>query len=314
MSITLINNPVTTESGITYNLFAGFEEVNFGFKREDAQVNGVGLGIDNNLLIQTQSDLSNYLNEGDFVYIFSTGLTHTYDDVGEVIAITSSTITISVDFIENTTSGYINFYRNYFLECQLVNVNNSAVKILPLNLTDDGDNAGNIDIDVSIANDLNEQMLGEFSSGAMQESRVVFKLQYREVWDENQESSYTLIDDEIILVYATEQMLVETFVNELDNPTFYRGYNYGVVLAHSKQNNEDTGIGVTYDELDINKIIINSGNPLVTLDASQDGFLFASINKNINLTNDTEYLQLNAEYRGLNFFDPAFFNNNFFDS
>ena len=98
MSVNLISNPVIVESGIIKNVFAGFERVEFGFKREDLQITGVGQGIDNQILINTPEDLSGYLEEGDFVYVYSAGATYTYDTSGQIVAISSTTITITGDF------------------------------------------------------------------------------------------------------------------------------------------------------------------------------------------------------------------------
>ena len=312
MSILLTNNPVVTEGGVVKNLFAGFEPVEFIFKREDAQISGVGLGIDNNLLINTTSDLSGYLNVGDFVYVNSQGLTFEYDSVGEIIAITVSTITISVDFIEGTSNGYINYYKNYYLEVEIVNVNNSAVKVLPFSLIDDGDSAGNITIDVSIVNDLNIQFF-EYLRQEMTASRTLFKIQYRQVWDINTDS-YIVVDDEIILAYATQQPEIETFINELDNPKLWKGYPFGVILAHSDENSDNNGLNFSYDELDINKSTLVSGNGLGSLQASDEGFLFIDIDKGTTYNADTEYIRLIGVYSGLRFFDSTFFDPAFFNA
>ena len=310
MSVTLITNPVETVGGVVNNLFAGFEPVEFVFKREDGQISGVGEGVDSKLLINTLSDLSSYLSIGDFIYINSSGLTYDYDISGKITAITSTTITTDQDYIESTSGGYINYLKNYYLEVQLVNVNNSDINILPFSLIDDGDNAGNITIDVSIANDLNIQFF-EFVTQELTESRVLFKVQYREVWDENLSGSYTLIENELILVYATEQMEVETFVNQLDNPTIWKGYPNGVVLAHSSQNNDATAISFSYDELDINQSTLVSGTSLGSINADKEGFIFVDINKDTVYNASTEYIKINADYTVLADFSSLDFSSDF---
>lgn len=309
MSIVLTENPVQTISGVVNNLFAGFEPVEFKFKREDEQIAGVGAGTDNKLLINTLSDLSTYLNVGDFVYVYSEGLTYTYDLSAAIIEITANTITIDSDFIEGTSSGYINYYKNYYLEAQLVNVDNSDIQVLPFSLQDDGDNAGNITIDVSLANDKNIQFF-EFVTQELTASRILFKVQYREVWDIS-DNGFTLINDEIILAYATQQMEVETFVNDLDEPKIWKGYPFGVILAHSSQNSDDEGLEFVYDELDINQTVLTSDNALASIDSDDEGLIFINIDKDTVYDADAEYITLKASYTTLPDFEPTDFSADF---
>lgn len=307
MSVEVTVNPVITEDGILKNIFAGFEPVEYKFKREDLQVSGVGQGIDNQLLIPTSIDLSSYLAIGDLVYVFSEGDTFTYDGTGTIIAITTVSITISVDFIETTTSGYINYFKNYFLEVELVNQDNSDVKILPFSLRDDGNNAGEITIDVSIANDLNVQFF-EFVSQELTASRTIFKVQYREVYD-ILTGSFTLLNDVVILVYSTSQPEIEQFINELDEPKLWKGYPYGVILSHSDDNTEEQGINVSYDELDINQLDVVTNIALGSFISEKQGFLFNNIDKDISYNALTEYIKLKGAYGNLPQYNPAQYDN-----
>lgn len=312
MSVTLIENPVVTEDGILKNIFAGFEPVEYVFKREDLSITGVSQGISNQLLIPTSIDLSSYLSIGDSVYVFSEGSTFTYDETGIIVAITASTITISVDFIEAGVGGYINYYKNYHLEVELVNVDNSDVKVLPFTLKDDGNNAGDITIDVSITNDLNIQFF-EFLQQEMTESRTLFKVQYREVWD-ILTGSYTLLTDRVILVYATQQPEIEEFINELDNPKIWKGYPFGIILVHSSDNSDETGVTVSYDELDINQNVIVADQSLGSFLASDEGFLFVDLDKDKSYNANTEYIKFKGGFISAKFFSSEFFDDNFFDA
>lgn len=307
MSLTLVENPVVTESGIVKNLFAGFDKVEYKFKREDLQITSVGQGISNQVLITIGADLSSYLSIGDFVYLYAEGDNYTYDDTGQIVAITSSTITIDLQFIETADDGYINYYKNYYLEVQLVNENNSDINILPFSLKDDGDNAGNINIDVSIANDKNIQYF-DFVFGELEDSRIIFKVKYREVWDVS-DNEFTVLNERIVLVYATQQPELEQFINELEEPKLWKGYPYGVNLTHTKDNKEDEGINIKYDELDINQNTITSDNNLGSFDSNDEGFLFNNIDKDISYDSDTEYIELKAAYGNLPQYNPAQYNN-----
>lgn len=312
MAVTLISNPVETVGGIVKNLFAGFDEVEFKFKREDDQIDGVGQGIDNQILIQTQNDWSTYLNTGDDVYLFSEGDNYTYDLNGEVVAVTATTITITGDYIENATGGYINFRRNWRLESELVNENNSDVKVLPFKLIDDGDNKGNVTIDVSIGNDINNIEF-DYNVVLLDDMSLLFKFQYREVYDEL-EGSFVLVDDRICLVYATVQPEQEAFVNSLDEPKLWKGYPFGAVLTHTNDNSDDDKLVFKYDELDINKTTLTTNNAVGEIESNKDGFIFVNIDKDNTYEVDTEFIKLKANYTGANFFDPAFFDSNFFEA
>ena len=203
--------------------------------------------------------------------------------------------------------GYINYHINYYLEVELVNEDNSDIKVLSFSLRDDGNSQGEITIDVSIANDKNIQFF-EFVTQELTESRIIFKVQYREVW-ENTTGSFTLLVDRIILVYATEQPNQENFLNELEEPKLWKGYPYGVVLAHTDENTEGQGILLSYDELDINQLVIDADNSLGSFDANKEGFLFTDINKDIVYEADTEYLKIKAAYGDQPQYNPAQYNN-----
>lgn len=305
MSLTLTESPVIIDSGITYNLFAGFLPVEYKFKREDLQILSLGMGADNTVSILISEDLTSILSVGDSIYLYAPGdtLSYIYDTQGEILEITATTIRLDLQYIESCSSGYINYLPNYYVEAQLVHVDNSLIQMIDFSLTDDGDLAGNVIIDVSIANDKNSQYFEELSQ-ELTDARIKFKLQYRQVYDGSSES-FTLIDEEIILVYATEQMDLDEFINDFDNPEIYEGYECGIVFAHSDVNNEDTAISIYYDELDRNKYNINIDNLIIQFDADKYGFLFAYWNKDTVLDPNTEYIKFKAAYTALADYDAA---------
>jgi len=313
MSVTVIESPVVTEGGIVKNLFAGFLPVEFKFKREDLSISTVGLGVDEFIRITIGSDLTSVLSIGDSIYLNAIGVTgYEYDETGTITAITSSTIDVDIVFVETSGNGYINYLKNWHLECELIDPDNSVIKVIPFSLIDDGDNAGNVTIDTGIANDKNIQYF-EFVTQLLEDSRIVFKLQYREVY-ENSSNSYTLIDQEIILVYATEQMERESFINELDEPKLWKGYPYGIILNHSKLNSDGDGITIVFDELDINQSAIVSDNSIDVLDSDKQGLFFINQNKDFAYNSDTEYIKFKAAFSTLPFFDGAFFDGAFFET
>lgn len=313
MAITLVENPVVTESGVVKNLFAGFLPVEFKFKREDLQIISVGAGANNAVLVTISQDLTSELNVGESAYLYAEGTNYTYDDSGEITAITSNSITIDINFIEAASSGYINYKQNYYLETELVDTDNSDVKILPFTIKDDGDNSGNITIDASLANDKNERNF-EFALTELTEGRLKFKVQYREVWRESN-TSYSLIGDEIILYYATDQVDTEQLVQELDEAFLYEGYPFGGIALHSDQNVDGISIVFAYDELDINKANVSTDNSIGVIQSDKFGQLFVNLDKGIVYSSDAEFVKINATFSDtVAFFDPAFFDPAFFET
>ena len=264
MSVVVESYPVETVSGIIENIIPGFEDVEIIFKREDLHITGIELGANNRIRVNISTDLTSYLRIGDFVYVGSTGVDgYIYDDNGEITQVTSTYIEIDIDYVSSSTGGYINYLKNYYIEVDLIDVDNSAIKILPFTLRDDGNLNGQITINVGIANDKNEQIF-ETENTEIIESRLRFDVNYREVYEGQLNTSYTTIDNyPIILVYATEQMVIEKFENKFEYPEIYQGYNNGVIFMHSDENdNEGTAgaINITYNELDNNQNAITSDN------------------------------------------------------
>lgn len=309
MSLILVESPVIIDGGITYNLFAGFLPVEYIFKREDLQINSVSMGADNTVSISVSTDLTSYLSIGDYIYLYSIGDTgaYTYDEQAQILEISATIIRINLQYIESAAAGYINYLKNYYVEAQLVDVSNPLILKIPFSLTDDGDLEGNVIIDVSIANDKNKQYFAEISE-ELTDSRIKFKLQYRQVYEGSSES-FTLIDEEIILVYATEQMDLDELINEFDNPEIYLGYEGGISFAHSDENNEDTAISIYYDELDRNKDDLVIDNLIKKFDANEYGLFFVLWDKNTTVNANTEYIKFKAAYEALPDYNPAHYNN-----
>lgn len=265
MSLSPVTNPV---SG-TEQIFAGFQPIEFIFKREDLAVTGVVSGA-GGAKINHAGDLTSYLSVGDIVYLYSEGTNHTYDGSGTITAIVAGEITIDTAYIESATGGYINYLKNYYVEMKLVDETFDTADLLGFSLESDGDAAGNISIDVSIINDLNTGR-GEITTEQLSDGLQEFEVKYREV-HLNSSNSFTLIDNKLlIVVYATEQPETEAILNNFDLPNLYLGYPSAIAIAHSGGSVGDD-IEVTYNELDINNIVIGSGS-LGVLDSGLNGFL-----------------------------------------
>lgn len=291
MSLVLNTNPVTTDGGIKKNIFPGFRPVEYKFKREDLAIVSVGSGVDNNILITVGTDLSSYLSAGDSIYLFAEGDsgTYNYDLTGEIVTITSTQITIDSGYIEGSTSGYINYLINYYVEMELVGEENVNRKVIPFSLKDDGDQAGNITIDVGIANDKNKELF-QTASQELTEGRIKFDVRYREV-SLGVTGSWTLLSDPVILVYAWEQMETEDIINSFDLPQLYKGYNSGIVICHSDDNGLGDYVTLQYDELDINQQDVTTGNPIGQIESGYYGMIFFLISKLLSFDSDTKYIK-----------------------
>jgi len=313
MSLLLTENPVQTVGGVVQNVFAGFLPVEFLFKREDTQVVNVGLGVDTFVRITIGEDLRNDLEVGDSIYLSAVGVDgYEYDASGAITAITASTIDAEIDFIEEANSGYINWKKDYYVEGKLVNPDNTNIDVLGFTVKDDGDPAGNITLDVNPANDKNDIDF-IFDTTEDTDSRIKFKVQYREVFEGSSES-FATIADEVIVVYATEQPEIEVFLNALDEPKIWKGYDFVSVFCHSDENAEDDGLQFVYDELDINQNDVTTDNAINYIDADKYGFIFAHIDKSNTYDSDTEYLKIKVSYQDLPFFSAAFFDGAFFET
>jgi hypothetical protein len=286
MAVTLTTHPVSGSD----NIFAGFIPCNVVFKREDLVVVDTESGLDDNVLINVGTDLTSYLSLGDYVYLYSEGDSglFTYNVSAAITAITATEITINSKFVEASTGGYINYLKNFYVEIECVGKENANRKIIPFSLRDNGDNAGNITIDLSIVNDLNSQAYA-FTKREMIETRVEFNIQWRPV-SLGSVPSYTLVDELIVLVYATVTPESETILNGFDIPKIYAGYPMGVVVAHSNGVAGAT-LEVKYNQLDINRQVITSGTTLGTLDAEFYGFLFWPLTGTIS--DSTEFIDFN---------------------
>jgi len=264
MSLTIVTNPVTGSKGF----FAGFDKIEFVFKREDIAVSSVDAGT-GGARINHSGDLTSYLSVGDTVYLYSEGTNYTYDLSAEIIAITAGQITLDTPFIESATGGYANYFKNYYVEMQLVNASLTDVSLLPFNLQSDGDPAGNIIIDVSIINDFNRRR-GLISEGLIEESSREFKVKYKQVYDGSSESFTLLSGNTLIALYCTQNPETDTILNNFDLPKIYKGYPALIAIARNGKANGT--IKLSYETQNINKVGISSSD-LTDLDGTFNGFI-----------------------------------------
>jgi len=284
MALTLVTNPVGSED---VKLFAGFKPVEFVFKREDLAITGVESGS-GGLRVDLTTDLTSYLSVGDAIYIYSEGADITYDAVGIILSLTATDITTDIAFVQSGTGGYINYKKNYYVELQCVDQNFATSNLLPFSLNSDGDSAGNINIDVSIVNDLNRQRV-LIADGHISESRQEFEVQYREVYS-GSSNGFTLINNKlVVLLYATDDPEIEEILNQFDIPKIYLGYPAAIVMAKDADP-ASSKITMSYKVLDINNIQV-AGDDLSELDSDVNGFIMWAWSKDVSISEAASFIE-----------------------
>jgi hypothetical protein len=298
MSLTLVTNPVGYE---TSKIFAGFLPIEYVFKREDLAITGVTSGT-GGAKITVATDLSSYLIPGDTLYVYSPGTNYNYNLTATILTITSTEITIDAPYIETGTGGYINYFKNYYVDFQCVHKNNPLINLLPFNIQSDGDASGNVVIDVSIMNDKNRQRPSIIVQGLLSNSVQEFEIQYRQVYQGSSES-FTLIDNKLLVVlYATETPEPETILNKFDLPKLYLGYPAALCVSHSG-GSISFDMGMPCNELDINQQVIVSSD-LGDINSGYNGFLLWKWPSNASVNEQTKYLEFLFSFTGIPEYHP----------
>jgi hypothetical protein len=277
MALTLVTNPVGSAAS---KFFAGFQKCELKFKREDLAITGVESGS-GGIKITLGTDLTSYLQAGDVIYLYSEGTDYTYSQVGTISGITSGDITIEGNFIQTGTGGYINYLKNYFVELQCVDKTYNDANLLPFSLQSDGDSAGNVVIDVSIMNELNE------TYGAIE-----FMVKYREM-SLGIEGSFTQDDKLFIILNTIDTPEAGDILNNLDEPCLYLGYPANLRILNAALSASSTK-ELKYNELDINKQNVASGT-MGSILADQNAFISWPWLAGFNAKKQTEYISFSVE-------------------
>lgn len=337
MAIEILTYPVEKKDGQVINLFAGFQDVEIQFQRKDNTNISIGESGGNIELTVNNLDITSYLNVGEPVYIYAAGATYTYNGSYNIVSINfaspNTIIVLDGQYIENASSGYCNFYQNYFLEAKLVNADNSNILQYPSPIADDGSNAGLIKINTSMLVDgLDNDIL--LKSGQVESSRNMCKVVVREVYRENQTNPFvalntinnpfedgTILTTPIIIVYAADNseddkdydlgyIIPDNFVNRFSEPKIWDGYPFSLSLARSQQNKLGT-MFVNFNELDINKEQITSGNYLHNFKSTDYGLLQVNFNdKNIEIDSKTRYIEFTNDISGQADYQTGDYNDN----
>jgi hypothetical protein len=296
MALNLVTNPVGSGSS---KFFAGFQPCEFVFKREDIAVIDVEAGT-GGAKFNHAGDLTTVLAVNDVIYVYSEGTNYTYDGPFEILEIAAGEITVDTAFIESATGGYMNYLKNYHVELQCVHPTLSAFNLLPFSLQSDGDAAGNVVIDVSIINELNEQR-GAISESYLSAGVTEFEVKYREVY-EGSSNSFTLVDNKLlIMLFAIDEPVTGEVLNQFDLPKLFLGYKAALVIANEALIAETTK-ELVYSELDINENIIDSGT-LGSLDADVNGFLMWEWTAAASVSQNTKFIRFDVDVEA--FFDFA---------
>jgi len=296
MAVTLSSYPVTVESGIVNNIFAGFSSCNIVLNRQDLQIISIAQGVDDKIKITVLGDLRSSLIVNEWIYLQSQGSSFLYIGlykISTVVFVTPNTeITVIGDYIESTISGYINYKQNWYLEAKIVNPENTLIQIYPQILQNDGSPEGIIDIDITM---LVDYLLNEIKDTSQEilNARVQAQMMYREVYRENSTDPFILLNETpIIIIFAAENSEIENIVNGFDEPRIYDGYPFFINILHSNQNNIGEIPVLQFDELDINKGNLTTNNHIYAFNSYDYGILQGNFNNNIlPISANTEYIK-----------------------
>lgn len=305
MSLTITKHPVTVNGSTVNNIFAGLSEISVGFKREDIEIITLGESA-GKIEISVSGNLTSLINVGQSVYISSQGVTYDYNISADVISVSysapSSFIVLDFPFIQGASGGYMNYRRNYYVELQLIDTDTN-INILGFSLTDDGKQNGDVSIDLSIANDLNVQTLlfdnGIVTPGAIEDSRVKCRFQYREVY-EGSSNSFIVDDETLIIVYSRENPEIEEINSDFDTPRLYAGYPFFIDLFHSDSNEVGLVPKINYQQLDINKDSLGAASVFFSFSSSDFGQLMAIWNSDsFTINNSAKFIKFDRTFGAL---------------
>ena len=264
-------------TSIPTTICAGFLPNLVEFSRADIAIVDVQQGTDNTVLAVVNGDITADLEVGDSVYIYSEGIGYTYDITANVTALQvlggQTLISTDAEFVINGSGGYLNYYQYYFVEAVLTDPEKNDSALLPYTLRDSGTPAGALAVDISAANDLNEQAL-PLTGGVATGARVKLGVKYRESWRGNNSQAYTDIGSTFIVQFSTEALTDNTIVNDFDIPRYYKGYPAAVAFIRSDVENEK--ITISIDQLNLNTGNITTGQTIRTFAPGDYGYLFGS--------------------------------------
>jgi hypothetical protein len=303
MSVTLTKYPVTISSGKVRNIFAGFNPVELEFKREDIAIVDVSQGVDNKILISITGDITASLNIGEYIYLYSVGTSYIYDGSFQILDLTYSSpnteITVEGDFIEVSSGGYCNYKQNWYLEAKLVNPDNNDIRVYPQLLQNDGNPNGLVEINTSMLVDFLKNEIKE-TSQQIYNARKSCKVMYREVYREDDNDIFTLVNQTpIIIIFAADEVEIEDFICGFDIPRLFAGYPFWLNLLHSPFNYSGFRVKMLFDELDINENSITTNNLMKYFNASDFGILQSNFNDNTKvIEQNTKFIRFGANSSG----------------
>ena len=293
MGITVESFPVIV-AGSTLNLLPANDAINVTYKREDYVITSIADNAGTISVVLTGISTGSF-DIGGKIYVYSEGASYTYDTVGVITAklplplVGDTTLQIDIPFIQVTSSGYVNYKNDWYLEIELRDPVLSF-NVLGYTLKDVGDRSGNITVDTSSVVNLISQIL-DMSSLEQESGRLDYLVYYRESWLDNRSETYVLTDaSKIIALDAVEGVTAQTIANSFTTPKAWKTYPILSCLFNS-DTNEAGSIVVEFDELDINKSTLTTANALTSL--SGKGILQALFDNTFVYDADTKYLRFN---------------------
>ena len=300
MSLSVTEYPVNI---VGQNLLAGKYPIEIKFKREDIIINSIQVAPGETIQVNLNANIASFVNLNEYVYINSGD----YDVFSKILEINASYLRLDTIYIGASSGGFMNYKQDYYIELDLVNIDNELIKILPFTLKDNGNPNGLFNINLAIVNDLNTIDMPTFDAiTELTTGRVIFDVKYREIWRESLTTVYTRINNPIVVIQAKEVIENEAFTNGLENPEFYVGYPNGAVFSHTSSES----LVFYFDQLDINKNLVSDNNIIGTADLGLVGKIFVPLIDFV-FEPTTKYFTLKAEGSTIPEFAPLDFSKDF---
>jgi hypothetical protein len=262
MAVTELSYPVTGTTGNYQNIFPSQKPVFFQVQRKDIGITSISSGTDGVVRLEANASFNGII-EGQFVTWQSDGYSLRSS---RVIAIISAT-TIEVDDIfdsSNASNGFINYFRNWFLEIRYVRANSSSDDQDAILLLDDFSQIpsaknGLVNANIGLPANLISPDF-DIQTGLAANLFSVYKIQYRQSWQGNRTESWISPDKDvpIMLVHSTVFDLVGFTDVELTK-RYVRGYPLIYSFTYSSVNDNDNNqITFTLVQRGIDKEVITS--------------------------------------------------------
>ena len=316
MSLTIINNPASSPTVASPNIYPGFSPVEFMFKRKDDSTAYVDpyelwaamvLGY---VEVTSALNYSSLVSAGDYVYFYqrikvtkeiegNTVTVETYEFSGyfEVKFVSSILFQLndpdhllhfrvySSEYTITTEESFINYKKDHYVEIELLrNTLGSYFNPGPIFYPDKiypGSLKDYGDNEGNYKIDIsvfndNNELNFDDETKVLTDMFKYIGFRFREVWDVSS-SDWTLISGLVILVYGFDDLKVNDISNSYENSVMVEGYKKGFAFITSPEIAQGDSVTFYCDEYDISDSLIKTTELKKFYTDYEFGVLFVSM-------------------------------------